>query len=319
MGFAMLATLKEGVKSWRVTIVHAQNGVQTEFSGLAPVPPAIVWDGRDRTGFKTAEEGLYTAALRVEYFKGNLAESASAPFRLVVNPPRISVSLSPLPFSPDNDGSNDELEIGLKIESVVPLASWELRILDPAEHPFNRFAGKGAPSERILWDGTSEVGELVQSAEDYPLLITIRDELGLASTARSLIPIDILVLRDGEQLKVRIASITFAPDTAAKNAATIRRLAEVFKKYDRYRILIEGHANLVNWDDPLKAKREQEQELIPLSKLRADSIRDALVQQGIEARRITTTGVGAAQPILPFDDLDNRWKNRRVEFILTRE
>ncbi len=52
---------------------------------------------------------------------------------------------------------------------------------------------------------------------------------------------------------------------------------------------------------------------------RADAIRDALVERGIEARRMTTVGIGGSQPVVPHGDLDNRWKNRRVEFILVRQ
>ena len=169
----------------------------------------------------------------------------------------------------------------------------------------------------------------MQSAEDYPLTFTIKDALGNVATVQNLIPIDILVIRDGDKLRVRIASITFQantadyvnvePDKAAKNSRTISRLGEIFKKYSKYKIQIEGHANLVNFDNPAKAKLEQEQELLPLSKKRADSIRDALIREGIEAGRITTTGVGAAAPVVPFSDLDNRWKNRRVEFIMVRQ
>jgi outer membrane protein OmpA-like peptidoglycan-associated protein len=149
------------------------------------------------------------------------------------------------------------------------------------------------------------------------------------TTVQKTIPVDILVIKDGDKLRVRISSITFQantadyvnvePDRATKNQATLQRLAEIFKKYAKYKIQIEGHANLVNFDNPAKAKVEQEQELLPLSKKRADSIREALIALGIDAGRITTYGIGAAQPVVPFSDLDNRWKNRRVEFIMTRQ
>ena len=105
---------------------------------------------------------------------------------------------------------------------------------------------------------------------------------------------------------------------AAKNIATIARLSEIFKKYNQYKITIQGHANLVNFDNPVAAKKEQEQELIPLSKARAEAIKQALVAQGIDTTRISTVGIGGAEPVVPFSDLDNRWKNRRVEFILVR-
>ena len=215
------------------------------------------------------------------------------------------------------------------MDRPVPIDSWQITILDPEQHPFTSFAGKGAPIGEDHLERNVEHGELVQSAEDYPMTFTIKDELGNVTTIQKTIPVDILVIKDGDKLRVRIPSITFQantadyvnvdPDKAAKNASTLARLAEIFKKYSKYKIQVEGHANLVNFDNPVKAKIEQEQELLPLSKKRADAIRDALIKEGIEAGRITTVGVGAAAPVVPFSDLDNRWKNRRVEFILERQ
>jgi len=327
--FTTLLTIKDGVKDWKLSIVDAVTGEQKVFTGLAPVPATVTWDGKDQSGLKTAPDGLYAAVLQVDYNKGNVATARSAAFRLAASPPKVEVNLEGLPFSPDNDGVNDELTIGLKVDDPVPIDSWSISILDPEQHPFTSFAGKGAPSEKIIWNGTSATGELVQSAEDYPLTFTIKDALGNSTTVQKTIPVDILVIRDGDKLKVRIASITFAantadyvnvePDKALKNAATIKRLAEIFKKYGSYKIQVEGHANLVNFDNPGLAKKEQEQELLPLSRQRADAIRSALISQGIEAGRISSVGVGAAEPVVPFSDLDNRWKNRRVEFVLVRQ
>jgi flagellar hook assembly protein FlgD/outer membrane protein OmpA-like peptidoglycan-associated protein len=329
MTFNTLLSLKEGVKAWKLSMVEASAGEQKSFEGTSPVPSSFTWDGKDNGGIRTAVDGLYAAVLQVEYTKGNVATAKSAAFRLAVTPPKVDISIGPLPFSPDNDGVNDELTIGLKVDDPVPVDSWSISILDPEKHAFTSFAGKGAPSEQIIWNGTSSTGELVQSAEDYPLTFTIKDALGNVATVQKLIPVDILVIKDGDRLKVRIASITFQANTAdyvnveaekaLKNSDTIKRLAEIFKKYAKYKIQIEGHANLVNWDNPAKAKQEQEQELLPLSKQRADAIRQALIAQGIEAARITTVGVGAADPIVQFSDLDNRWKNRRVEFVLVRQ
>ena len=209
-----------------------------------------------------------------------------------------------------------------------PIDSWNIQIMDPENHPFASFSGKGTPSDKIIWNGLSDTGELVQSAEDYPLTFTIKDALGNTATYNKTIPVDILVVKDGNNLKIRIPSITFQantadfthvdPDKAAKNIATIARLSEIFKKYNQYKITIQGHANLVNFDNPVAAKKEQEQELIPLSKARAEAIKQALVAQGIDTARVSTVGIGGAEPVVPFSDLDNRWKNRRVEFILVR-
>ncbi len=327
--FQTVIALSDGAQSWKVSMVDSSNTEQKSFGGRAPVPASVTWDGKDSTGVKVAPDGLYTAVLAVDYAKGNHAQASSTPFRLAVTPPKVNLTLQGVPFAPDNTGVNNELVINLKVDDPVPIDNWQISILDPEQHPFTSFAGSGAPSEKIIWNGTSSTGELVQSAEDYPLTFTIKDVLGNAATAQATIPVDILVIRDGDNLKVRIPSITFAantadyvnvpPDAAQRNQQTIKRLAEIFKKYGTYRIEVQGHANLVNFDNPALAKQEQEQELLPLSKKRAEAIRDALVAAGIDPGRISTTGIGAAEPIVPFSDLDNRWKNRRVEFILFKQ
>ena len=325
--FTSLVTLKEGVKAWKLSLASATAGVQKEISGTSPVPANFTWDGKDKGGFQAAPEGSYTAVLQVEYAKGNLAEAKSSPFVLDVSAPKVDISFEGLPFSPDNDGVNDELAIRLKVDSQVPITSWEIVILDPAEHNFNRFSGKGAPSEKIIWNGLSETGELVDAAEDYRFSFSIRDELGNAGTVSKSIPVDVLVIKDGDNYKVKIASITFVgdkadfvnvdPEKAEKNAWVVKRLAEIFKKYSQYKIRIEGHANRVNYASKA-AWAKEDAELLPLSKARADAIREALIREGIDAQRITATGVGASRPQVDFADKDNIWKNRRVEFILLR-
>jgi flagellar hook assembly protein FlgD/outer membrane protein OmpA-like peptidoglycan-associated protein len=327
--FTMLVSVKDGVKSWTLSMVEAAAGEQKIFTGASPVLSSVTWDGKDKAGLKAAPDGLYTAILKVEYLKGNVSTAKSAPFRLGVAQPKVDLSMQGLPFSPDNDGVNDELAIALKVDDPVPIDSWGIVINDPESHSFTSFNGKGAPSEKIIWNGMSSSGELVQSAEDYSLVFTIKDELGNSATMKKVVPVDILVIKDGDVYKVRIASITFKADSpdyvnvdsekALKNTDTIKRLADIFKKYSKYKIQIEGHANLVNWNNAAKAKVEQEQELIPLSKQRADAIRAALIAQGIEPARITTIGIGAAKPLVAFSDLDNIWKNRRVEFVLIRQ
>jgi hypothetical protein len=98
----------------------------------------------------------------------------------------------------------------------------------------------------------------------------------------------------------------------------LKRLAEIFTKYSRYRIGIEGHAVMLNWDNKTRGDKEQESELLPLSKKRAEAVKDYLTTLGIAASRISTEGIGGARPVVPFSDVDNRWKNRRVEFWLDK-
>lgn len=319
--------LTDGIQSWTLEMVHEQGAVQKTFNGTGQIPAAITWDGRSNGSL--AREGVYTAVITVNYFKGNRPQAKSTPFKLDVSAPRIDLSVSPQPFSPDNDGVDDELFITMKVTDLSAIEEWRLEILDPVGSAFLTYTGKGTPSERILWDGLSDTGELVQSAEDYTLRVTIRDKLRNSVTIEKLIPVDVLVIREGDKLKIRIASITFPPNSAdlmavtdiekaARNDKTLQRLFEIFKKYSAYQIRIEGHANITRYWSEAEAKKENQEELIPLSLARAEAVKQALVKLGLDGNRISVIGLGGSNPIVPFDDEENRWKNRRVEFILIK-
>ncbi len=324
----LVVPVSDGITSWRLDLVHAEKGVQKTFSGTAPVPPSIRWDGSGTSG--RAPEGSYRAQLTVEYQKGNRPEAATNSFLLDVTPPKLSLSLRPQPFSPDNDGIEDELAIGLAVQDGSPLERWSIQIDDPTGVSFAHYEGKGAPSERIIWNGLSNTGELVQSAEDYPITLEVSDNLGNAARVKQSIAVDVLVIREGDRLKIRITSIVFpanSPDLTqitdadqlSRNNRTLKRLVAIFNKYRSYSIVIEGHANSVFWQDAAKGAKEQEEVLIPLAKARAEAVKQALVKLGLDEPRITTAGVGGAQPLVPFGDAVNRWKNRRVEFILIKK
>jgi len=327
IGFKLFVGEKAGIKNWSFDLVHEKQGRQQVFTGESSINETMTWDGAGESN--VAPDGIYYAVLMVEYENGNKPVEKSRIFRLDTSPPQIELNLNPTPFSPDNDGVEDELFIKSKIDDISPIAQWQLKIKDPKGKHFTAFSGIGTPSPEIIWDGLSDEGELVQAAEDYPLELTVVDNLGNKALINKVIPIDVLVLRDGDRLKIRIPSITFAPNTAdyenvapeayEKNMWTIKRLAKIFNRYRQYNILIEGHAVHVFWQNPAKAKDEQENILLPLSKKRAEAIKKALVKNGIEAKRISTAGKGGAEPIVPFSDQENVWKNRRVEFILIRE
>jgi outer membrane protein OmpA-like peptidoglycan-associated protein/flagellar hook assembly protein FlgD len=325
--FKILIGEKQGIKNWSVEFVHEKMGTQKIIKGTSTINETMSWDGKVED--KLAPEGNYYALLTVEYENGNKPVDKSRSFRLDVSAPEINLSFKPAPFSPDNDGVEDELFINTKIEDMSPIAQWKMEISDPTGRHFIAFSGTGIPAQEIIWNGLSDKGELVQAASDYPLTLTVSDEVGNKAVLNKEIPIDVLVLREGDRLKIRIPSITFAANTADyenvakeaydKNMRTIKRLAEIFNRYRQYDILVEGHANHVFWKDPAKMKDEHEKILLPLSQQRADAIKNALIKRGIAAGRITTAGKGGLEPVVPFSDEENVWKNRRVEFILIKK
>ncbi len=326
------ASMSDNIKKWRVDIYEENYNKVVQSLESEPgqsLPPKIEWDGTASNG--AVIDGLFKARLIVQYEKGNLVEVISPKAVLLdTKAPDADIKLSAQPFSPDGDGIDDELSITI-IPSDDPsgIKDWNVKIYDPVGNLFRSFSGKGKPEKPVIWDGLSDDGELVQSAEDYPVVIEIRDNQNNVQIVEGYSSIDVLVIREGDKLYIRISSITFAPDSAdfknvdkekaERNDKTIKRLAEIFKKYSNYSIIIEGHAASVYWNNPSRYEKEEKEELIPLSKARAEAVKKALVALGLPSSRITTEGIGGRQPVVPHSDTENRWKNRRVEFILIKQ
>ena len=227
----------------------------------------------------------------------------------------------------NGDNVDDEVVISLRVEDRSRISEWSLKIFDPRGREFITFSGRGRPSERIIWDGRSGKGELVQSAEDYPYVLTVTDILGHTSIEEGQIAVDVLVIREGDRLKILINNITFQPsspqliltgDEGQKNKEVLDRLAEIMQKYNSYHIVVEGHAVSLRWADPAAAQREQKDILVPLSRSRAQTVVDELVARRVPANRMQAVGIGGDKPIVPHGNLEERWRNRRVEFYLEK-
>jgi len=278
-----------------------------------------------------APDGMYSARLNLDYGRAYARASASSQvFTLVATAPTGTIAIDPQLFSPDGSGgSADTIAISLDASSrFAKINDWSVEIQDPGGNSFASFHGLW-PAGQIKWDGRNAKGELVESAEDYPVTARVRDEFGNTLELKSAVNVDILIVKMGDGYRIRIASIVFkpftadfldvAPDIAERNVSTLNLLAEKLKKFPGYQIRMVGHAVMVNWDNPALGKVEQEKELIPLSKARAEAIMQALAQRGIDPARMVTDGVGSSDQIVSDSDFADRWKNRRVEFFLQRK
>lgn len=331
ISFKLAAGNSDSLSSWKVDIVDGQNVVEKSFKGSGKqFPGTLTWDGKiDNGGY--APEGRYAAALSLDYGVAFAPVSVeSKPFALDLTPPTGSISLSSELFSPDGTGGGDTETIKIEGSSnLARIVGWSLTAYDPGDNPFVSWKGSW-PASPIVWDGKGQSGDLVESASDYPLVLKLRDEFGNVGTVKKNLATDILVLKSGDGYRIRVSSIVFKAFTAdyknvpaeraARNLATLDLLAAKLKlaKFADYKIRLEGHAVMINWDDKAKGEAEQKAILIPLSKARADAIEQALAERGVAVERQVTDGVGANDPVVPDSDFANRWKNRRVEFYLLK-
>jgi len=314
------------INYWTLDIKDEDGTIIRRISGNGDIPPAISWSGLDEQGM--VREGKFTPEITITYRDGSSVSTTSSPITVDVSGPRLSLTYTPEYFSPDNDGNDDELFISITAEDESPISRWSLEIREP-ETPFLLFRlieGRGTPADQIIWDGKSDKGELVQSATYYQYVFTAEDIHGNTSSIEGRIGIGILVLRDGDRLKIQIPSIIFRGDHAdfvglsseivENNYRIMQNLAQILNNYRSYRILVEGHANPTQPYGP--AREREEPELRSLSDERARVVVDLLTGYGVSRNRMFANGAGASRPVVAYEDHDNWWKNRRVEFYLTR-
>lgn len=327
--FSVILAPRDGIESWKLDILDENGtlrrslGPAASAAGAAAPAETIAWDGKDASG--AVREGRFTARLSVAYAKGDLVDLSAGPITVDVTPPALRFSYSPRYFSPDNDGVEDELTINLVAQDASPIASWSMEIREPQppRQLFYRIEGRGAPAERIVWDGRSSKGELVQAATDYPVTFQAVDALGNAARIEGMIGVDVLVIREGDMLKIKVPSIIFrenapdfdglAQDTVDNNIRVLRRIAEILNRFRDYRVKVEGHANPVT-----RTAQEEQRELQPLSEARAKAVLDKLVEFGVDRSRLSSIGMGGTRPVVRWEDRNDWWKNRRVEFILIK-
>ena len=88
-----------------------------------------------------------------------------------------------------------------------------------------------------------------------------------------------------------------------ESMVNIRKLAKALMRQPAIRIVIEGHTDNVG----------NKNDLMQLSKNRADTIRSLLIQEGVEPERVETKGYGATRPVTDNSTEEKKQQNRRVE------
>jgi outer membrane protein OmpA-like peptidoglycan-associated protein len=135
----------------------------------------------------------------------------------------------------------------------------------------------------------------------------------------------LLVISDGDKLRIITPFIVFRANHADfmglsaeiinRNLNTLKRIVEIANKFSDYRILVEGHANPTT--GPLGRKTE-EPSLKKLSENRAKMAVEELVRLGVDRNRLLYSGESGSKLVVPYNDYNNAWKNRRVDFFLIK-
>lgn len=115
------------------------------------------------------------------------------------------------------------------------------------------------------------------------------------------------VIREGDNIRLQLPSnVTFATDSSSIAQGfypVLSDVGRVLNRYEKTTMLVEGHTDSVgdaNYN-------------MQLSERRALSVRNYLVGEGVDQRRVTTVGFGETQPIADNGTPGGRQENRRVE------
>ncbi|MFP4508613.1 MAG: FlgD immunoglobulin-like domain containing protein [Spirochaetaceae bacterium] len=318
----------EGLESWTAIVRSADGDVVRTVAGDGVPPSRIEWDGRTDTG--DIVDGRYRVGIRLNYEGGGRVEHfADEEVLLDASGPEIEVSAEPLPFRPEFNGQSENLNVEISAQDEwSDIESWQIDLIDPAGNNAGTIEGSGTPPEGLTWDGTLADGTLVQSAQLYTGRLTVEDELRNVTVEDLDILTDIIVRQENGRLRIVISSIEFEPnsgylfeqlnDRLQSNLDTLQNLARILNQFPDRDIVVEGHANHIRFATAAERRAEQRDFLLPLSEQRAREVRDALAILGVDLDRMTIQAIGGDRPVVPFDDYDNIWQNRRVEFLLER-
>jgi outer membrane protein OmpA-like peptidoglycan-associated protein len=120
-----------------------------------------------------------------------------------------------------------------------------------------------------------------------------------------------VVTREGEGLVVTFASgllFDFDSDQLRdESKKNLDNLASSLSEFGDSRLLLVGHT-----DDTGSDTYNTD-----LSRRRANAVASYLISRSVPSARVTTSGRGESEPIVPNDSEANRQKNRRVEVAIT--
>ena len=150
--------------------------------------------------------------------------------------------------------------------------------------------------------------DLVFSSPGYTFeTITLPDEKAIDDLSLQPLELSLSRVKKGERLKVE--SIHFKTESAnlePGSLGTLHTLLDMLRQNPNVKIEIEGHT-----DSTGTSGFNQR-----LSELRAESVADWLIRNGVSSKRMKTMGYGDTRPIADNKTAEGRRKNRRTEILI---
>jgi len=145
------ASAYENIAAWEVQLIDGAGNDFRKYSGKDTLPKELTWDGM--VGSVKANDGSYSAKIRVVYNKGSVAEATSTTFVLDTTPATASIRALASGFSPNGDGVDDTIDFAINASSFEGLASWDVVLVAPDGSEIPTASGKGTLPRSLTWNG----------------------------------------------------------------------------------------------------------------------------------------------------------------------
>ncbi|MEQ8925623.1 MAG: OmpA family protein [Fulvivirga sp.] len=152
----------------------------------------------------------------------------------------------------------------------------------------------------------------LEEGNDYSLIIRADGYATHTSTIKNEESVDgkmeqtIELVPNGVNRLIRLDKLIFAlgkADISAESYEELNQIVTMLNDSETMTIQLEGHTDF----------RGNEKQNFKLSEKRVEAVKDYLVRQGIDKKRIQTKAFGGAQPLSREGDAASRAANRRVE------
>jgi outer membrane protein OmpA-like peptidoglycan-associated protein len=150
------------------------------------------------------------------------------------------------------------------------------------------------------------IAQLAQLVEHVPGVRALQDNMRVGRPDEDINKIQELIFDI-----LRLGNIYFDYNKATirpESRESLAKIAGVLQEYANVRLRVEGHT------DSIASEQYNQQ----LSQDRADSVRNTLIELGVDETRIDGIGYGEVRPIAPNDTPEGRAENRRIEFKILR-
>lgn len=317
--------LSNEVERWDFVLVDEAGDEIVVDEGTGSLPDELDWDGS--TGNDDAPpDGRYTPRLEVT-FRDESSRSYDGRRVLVdTSDPIAEIELSGVPFRPGSSRGGGELIITIDAEDASPIVEWAFEPRTLEGETLASFSGESDVPRTARWNGRSGGSVAVESGKEYLVWGWVRDDAGNEATTETRFPAGAITEEYRGRDRIVLPRIEFpanssnistaSPEALRTFERTVRRVARILSDAPDIELLIEGHANSTEFTNGEPSQDEQENELVPLSQDRAEVVRQALIERGIDGDRLQTEGVGASDPVVDFSTRDSLNRNRRIELYI---